>query len=86
MSSRTRCNFCNMKSIAARAKQQGLAVRKRAATWGMGGIDVFVVPPHVSNEQIGAWTQPCEEMPDGDENWEKYHKAWFMDLPDHCVC
>jgi hypothetical protein len=63
-----------------------MKVKKIAAVWGMGGVEVFVVPRGISLAEVRSWAPPSDEMPNGDSNWEKYHAAWFMEIPDRCVC
>jgi hypothetical protein len=52
----------------------------------MGGVDVFVVPKGEKLPDMKAMIQPCDEYPNGNEAYSKYHKAWFMELPNRCEC
>lgn len=74
----TRCNYCDMKFIKARALRDNLKVTVlHDATWGMGGVNVYVHPADVD----------IKSMPGGEDGERsKYRKAWFMSLPQACAC
>ena len=36
--------------------------------------------------EIREWKDCSDELPNGDENHQKYHVAWFAQLTDYCVC
>jgi len=80
------CNFCSLNSIKSKAKRREQTVKKMPATWGMGGLDIFIVPKHIKLVEIRTWKQPSDDLPNGDVNWERYHVAWFMELSDSCCC
>lgn len=72
------CNFCSLKNIRRKASERGEKITiMKDATWGMGGINVYVHPTNIKIENISGGE-------DGDR--AKYRKSWFMELTDHCVC
>jgi len=78
MSDLTRCNFCTLKSIRADARKKKLKVTILSdAKWGMGGVNVYVHPKNIK----------IRDLPGGEDGErEKYRKAWFMELTNHCCC
>ena len=80
------CNFCTFKSIKSKAKKEDMTIKKLDGSWGMGGIEIFKVPKDISLSNIKQWKQPSDNLPNGDQNWQKYHVAWFKELPNHCCC
>ena len=70
------CNYCSLKSIRKRAKEEGMKVTLVNANWGMGGKTVYVHPPEVN----------AREIEDGSPEHEKYFTAWFMEVPKTCEC
>jgi hypothetical protein len=82
MSSLTTCNYCTLKRIKKDAKVEGKKVVLRASNF-MGGTDVFVVP---KGEKLPAYKNPSDKLPNGDEVYKKYHKAWLMEIPTSCCC
>ena len=50
------------------------------------GVNVFIVPKEITVRDIKKWKEACDELPNGDGNYQKYFRAWFMELPDHCCC
>jgi len=81
----TPCNYCSLQRIRKRAKQNGMKVVKMPSRF-MGGVEVFVVPPEITSKQIRTWAAPSDELPNGDENWQKYHRAWLMSVSKSCCC
>jgi hypothetical protein len=75
MSELTRCNYCDLRSIERGAKQDDMVITKLVG-W-KGGIDVFV---HPSGAEITKKSQ-------GDNHpHQKWFRAWFMSITDHCCC
>lgn len=69
----SRCNFCTLRLMRRRAKQDGEVVtlvrRVAANVWGGGGwIDAFVHCPDVRIIE------------------HKHFAASFLELPEKCVC
>lgn len=85
MSELTSCNYCDYQRLLARAKKEGATIHKRNSKF-MGGIDIFKVPKGESFPDDKNMIQPCEEYPNGNDTYNKYHIAWFMELPSHCCC
>jgi hypothetical protein len=74
----TLCNYCSLKFIKNRAKRDGLKVTiLRDATWGMGGVNVYVHPENVDIKALAGGE-------DGERS--KYREAWFMELSKDCAC
>jgi len=67
------CNYCNHKAALRGVKERCNVVVKKPATWGMGGVTFYEVPPHEVKD-----FEPREEDP--------YFIAWYMELPSHCCC
>jgi len=76
------CNYCTLKWIKRRLKK-GERIVKRNSPF-MGGIDIFVLKK--GEEMPSSYRGPCDELPNGDKWYDSHHKAWFMELSDHCVC
>jgi hypothetical protein len=49
----------------------------------LGGTEVFVVP---KGEELPEYIGPCDEYPNGDDVFTRYHRAWMMEIPDSCEC
>lgn len=78
MSELTRCNYCNLKEIEARAKKEGKKVTVLPDTdWGMGGVNCYVHPKAVDIRKL---------LGGEDGPRAKYRVAWFMELTDRCFC
>jgi hypothetical protein len=74
----TRCNYCILKVIKSRAEKGGLKVTTLSdATWGMGGVNVYVHPEKVDIKALAGGE-------DGERS--KYRAAWFMELSKDCAC
>jgi hypothetical protein len=71
MSELTQCNYCDLKSIKARAERDNLKVTKIKVDWGLGGYDILVHPKEV-------------EKPELDR--DKYFVAWMMEIGKFCEC
>lgn len=78
MSDLTTCNHCSLAAIRRRAKREGKKITILAdATWGLGGVNVYVHPRNVDVKKLTA----------GDKgSRRKYFASWFMELTTHCVC
>lgn len=66
MSSLTRCNYCDLRSIRKDASRKKQEVTVRESTSDLGGIDVFVHPPNEAIDEekhfaawFGALTDYC---------------------------
>lgn len=71
------CNYCKFRILRKKALEGGLKVTTKTATWGMGGVEVFVHPKDVVIEE-GAGKE--------DHPQKKYWKCWYMSLPNCCAC
>lgn len=69
------CNWCLLQKVKAEAKEQGLVTRLRQSQLPLGGVDVYVTPEGLSNNEM---VDPA--------NCKKYFRGWFQSTPDHCVC
>lgn len=85
MSEFTICNYCILEEIKLETEKAGSTVYLRPSGF-MGGTDVFVVPEGEKLPEKEDMVQPCDEYPNGNEAYSKYHKAWLMNISDHCVC
>lgn len=85
MSDLTPCNYCNLRRIRARAKKEGKRVYTRLSGF-MGGTDVFVVPRGEKLPPKEEMVEPCDEYPNGNEAYSKYHVAWMMEIGKRCEC
>jgi len=74
MSELTRCNYCDMKMIKAKAKKDGARVYTRPSDFCLGGFNVYVVPK--------GETLDTTDPDDGGKHWV----AWMMSIPDTCCC
>jgi hypothetical protein len=70
------CNYCNLKKIRADARRYGNHVVLRQATGKLKGVNTYVVPD----------AYDLTHLTEGSEAHKKYFRAWFMSVPDHCVC
>ena len=77
MSELTTCNFCSLKDMKRNMPPGHRLVKRHNATWGMGGINIYVVPLDVEVPQV---------VVDGDEFHKAYWNRWFMELSTRCVC
>jgi len=82
MSRLTMCNYCSLKAIEKRAEKSGSRVIKKSSLF-MGGTNIFVVP---IGEELPPYKEPSNKLPNGYEVYQKYHKAWMMEIPNHCCC
>jgi len=74
----TTCNFCSVKAIKKRAKEQGKKVTVlRDAKWGMGGVNVYVHEPTIKIKEL---------LGDEDGERSKFRVAWLMELSSRCCC
>ena len=85
MSELTRCNYCNLQDIKRKARKDGLKVVLAVSKF-MGGTDVFVVPKNITPKEVRTWKDCDEVPPNGDENYQKYHKSWMMRIGSFCEC
>ncbi len=76
------CNYCSLRTIKRTAEKEGNRVILRQSHF-MGGMEVFNVPKGV---KLPDYKEPSDEHPNGCEVYQKYHKAWMMEIPDHCCC
>lgn len=76
----TKCNFCSIKSIRARAKANGEKVTTRRDPAGtfLGGTTVLVHPKSVTAREARKAVDKSGEA--------KYFAAWLGELPSACVC
>jgi len=75
MSELTSCNYCTLKGIRERAKENGLKVTLLIDNWFDGhpsGTSVYVHPKDVKIVDKKAR--------------KKYFKAWLMEIPNKCCC
>ena len=80
------CNYCTFTKMKHDAKRKGtrLVIRKSSfAPFDVKGIDVFEVPKGM---KLPPYKQPSSKLPNGCKVRQKYWRAFFMTLPDHCVC
>ncbi len=78
-----RCNFCNLKRYKTDAKKKGNRIVLRSSNF-MGGMDVFEVP---KGEKLAIkYIQPCDKYPNGDKNYQKFHKSWMREIGNRCEC
>ncbi len=82
MSSFTSCNYCNLKRIKQRAKEEDKVVVLKPSRF-IGGTEVFVVPKGV---KLPVYKEPSNEMPNGCEVYQKYHVSWLMEISKSCCC
>lgn len=86
MSEMTKCNYCTMQIILAEAKRSGARVITKHSSFGLygsHGTDVFVVP---AGEKMGKYKAPSAKNPNGDKEYQKYHRAWLAEIPYRCEC
>ena len=74
----TSCNLCKLRAIRRRAKEAGKVVTVLPdATWGMGGVNVYVHPKSVD----------VRELPGGEDGPRaEYRVSWMMEIPERCEC
>ena len=79
------CNYCLIEAMRKHASKIGQRVTVKPVLRPAGenmdipwGLDVFLHPPHVKDEELEA-RYFRDEPP-------KYFAAWIAALPDHCVC
>lgn len=78
MSELTRCNFCGLRDIKARAKKAGKKVTVLCdAFWGLGGYNVYVHPKDVDVAKMSGGE-------DGDR--KGYRAAWMQEIGKRCSC
>ena len=82
MSELTKCNFCTMNWLKARAEREQLRVLTRAG-W-RGGVDVFLVPHGIKIPNCNL----DEDSPitEGRIFHKLYWVSWFMELGERCGC
>lgn len=77
MSELTTCNYCSLRAIRRRAKEENSRVYVRNAhDFGLGGYDVFMVP---KGEKLNT---SVDEKGEHGEHWV----SWMMEITDHCCC
>lgn len=78
MSHLTQCNYCSLRQIRSRAKENGNTVcMTRNVAWTSGGINVYVVPPNVHAPKV---------IVEDSDFHKKYFVSWFMALTSCCAC
>lgn len=65
------CNHCSLQRIRDDARE---TKQKVTLGYSHGGTDVYVHPREVNINKLNA------------QEKEKYHRAWLMEVPDHCCC
>lgn len=81
-----KCNYCRLQIYLAEAKRTGGRVVTKGSTWspeGLTGTDLFIVP---DGETLKKYKGPSAKLPNGDKEFQKYHKAWMHGIPYRCVC
>lgn len=76
------CNYCTLSSLKRQAKKENKRIVLKQSHF-MGGMEVFTVS---KGERLPEYKEPSDEYPNGCEVYQKYHKAWMMEIPDHCCC
>jgi hypothetical protein len=75
MSELTRCNFCNLRDIKARAKKRGMKVTLiRDDSFKPGGKNIYVHPPSVNVRKLE------------DEPRKEYCVGWMWEIGRSCSC
>lgn len=71
------CNHCALRHLRREAKTNGerVTVQNSTRSLGLGGVDVYVSPKGVKLAR-----------PISDVDHEKYFRAWYMEVPDACMC
>lgn len=86
MSELTVCNYCLLQRYLAEAKRTGGKVVTKHSKFGVNGsagTDVFLIPP---GEKLGKYKAPSSKLPNGDKEYQKYHRAWLAEIPYKCEC
>lgn len=78
MSELTRCDYCVLISIRAKAKTNNKRVTiLYDADWGMGGANVYVYPKNIDIRKLSGGEKGGRK---------KYLAAWLMEIPKYCYC
>jgi len=85
MSELTSCNYCDLQMIKKQAKADGLKIIIVPSRF-MGGSDIFAVPKSTTRKEVLSWKDSDTVPPNGDENYQKYHKAWMREISVRCRC
>ena len=73
MSELTSCNYCRLKRIKERAKEERKRVTLMPSVF-MGGTEVYVHSKHVNIRKLS------------DKDKKQHKSAWMMEIPDRCCC
>lgn len=74
MSELTSCNHCNLERMRCDARAHKQRVTLIPATWGLGGVEVYVHPRTVNVRKLTK------------AQAKRYWRAWMMEVTEHCVC
>lgn len=76
------CNYCRLKRIREKAKKRGNKIVTKPSSF-MGGVDVFEIPKDM---KLPKYIEPNRKYPNGDEIYQKYNRAWMMEIGAFCEC
>lgn len=76
------CNYCKLNHYKSLARREGNHVVLKPSNF-MGGISIFIVP---KEEKLPVYIEPNDDYPNGDANYQKYRKAWMMEIGTCCSC
>lgn len=68
------CSYCLVKDLKKQAKVRYNEIRVKPSRGELRGVNVFEVPAG------------CRVDLDDPTNHQKYWKAWFLSVQDHCTC
>ena len=70
------CAYCQWRSLKQVAEARGQFLRIKESAGEEGGVNVYQVPNEIQRYALV----------NGTEDHDKYFKAWFPGISDHCVC
>ena len=76
MSELNECSYCRYRDMRQVAEARGRFLEVREGKGSLGGVNIYSVPNDSRKY----------DLTEGAEDHEKYFKAWFQALCDHCVC
>jgi hypothetical protein len=78
-----KCNFCKIKEYRTKAKLEGSTVVLKSSSF-MNGVNIFVIPK--GEHMPESYIEPCNLFPNGDNQYQKFHISWMMEIGDRCEC
>lgn len=76
------CNYCKLNHYKSLARKEGKRIVLKPSNF-MNSTIIFSIP---KGEKLPVYIEPNWKYPNGDENYQKYRKAWMVEIGTYCSC